>query len=277
MSKLAVSKQISHEIPPCAFCKSSRVRHYTCNDERGEYVAVRCDRCGAQGPEIRGPIGRPRRYRRDEGGGRTGLGRPCVRAHYFRAYPLPHLQMHQRKARRIDGVRRDGCRLYGRPLRVLRCRVPPRGRAPSPPRGASEGDERTQRPRAEWERALMGRAARTRARQEKRDTFQDVIQVIRNARAAACRREPGLATALIVEASFDVGMARQRYGALAVVEGLRRAILHTERLIATAFAIEPIETGTKIALALFQANLGERKGPRRAPIRLLPAKAEVAS
>jgi hypothetical protein len=123
----------------------------------------------------------------------------------------------------------------------------------------------------------MGRSERTRARQEKRDAFRDLIQTIRNARAAARRCQPGLATTLLVEAAFDVGVARHRYGALFVVEGLRRAILHTERLIATAFAIEPVETGTRIALALFRANLGARKGPQRAPLHLLAEKVEAAS
>ena len=49
-------KNIS-QLSPCSFCSSQRVRFYTCSDDRGEYVAARCDRCGAQGPEIRGPIG----------------------------------------------------------------------------------------------------------------------------------------------------------------------------------------------------------------------------
>jgi hypothetical protein len=115
----------------------------------------------------------------------------------------------------------------------------------------------------------MGRHERTRARQEKRDTFMDLVQVIRNARAAARRGEPGLASVLVIEAAFQVGMARQRYGATAICEWLRRSIVHTERLIMTAFADEPVDTGTRIALALFRAGLGERKGPKRAPLRLL--------
>lgn len=123
----------------------------------------------------------------------------------------------------------------------------------------------------------MGRRERTRARHEKRDTFRDLVQIIRNARAAVRRCEPGLASSLLIEAAFEVGLARQRYGTLFVVEGLRRAILHTERLIMVAFAIEPVETGTKIALALFRADLGARKGPQRAPIHLLASKAGAAS
>jgi len=123
----------------------------------------------------------------------------------------------------------------------------------------------------------MGRRERTRARQEKRDTFTDLIQVIRNARSAARRHEPGLASVLLIEAAFDVGMARQRYGATAIVEWLRRSIVHTERLIMTAFADEPIDTSTRIALALFRAGLGDRRPPKRASLRLLTPKAEVAS
>lgn len=42
---------------PCAFCLSNRVRFYCCHDDRDTYLAVSCDRCAAQGPAARGPIG----------------------------------------------------------------------------------------------------------------------------------------------------------------------------------------------------------------------------
>jgi hypothetical protein len=56
MKNLRASNEV-FQLSPCVFCGSRRIRLYTCDDDRGEYVAGRCDRCGAQGPEVRGPIG----------------------------------------------------------------------------------------------------------------------------------------------------------------------------------------------------------------------------
>lgn len=122
----------------------------------------------------------------------------------------------------------------------------------------------------------MGRAERTRARQSRRAFFQDLIGLVRSARAAA-RREPGLAIELLAAVSFELGVARERYGEnRAAIEWLRRATLRTTHTLMSSFA-EPTDTGTRIALALFRANLGARKGPQRAPLRLLAEKVEVAS
>jgi hypothetical protein len=65
MSKLHASKKSRHPktttkisiIPECFFCGSYRFRFYECTDDRGYYVAVKCDRCEAEGPHVRGPIG----------------------------------------------------------------------------------------------------------------------------------------------------------------------------------------------------------------------------
>jgi hypothetical protein len=62
MKNVHASKKARHQkttirIMPCAFCPSRRVRFYVCGDDRGHYVAVACDACGAQGPIFRGAIG----------------------------------------------------------------------------------------------------------------------------------------------------------------------------------------------------------------------------
>jgi len=126
-------------------------------------------------------------------------------------------------------------------------------------------------------RPKPGKCERQAARTERRAFFQELVELVRNARAAARRCEVGLAIELLSTCAFEIGIARERYGARASVEMLRRAILKTEHALITGFAAAPTDTATRIALAIFRAGLGERKGPKRAALRLLPAKAEVAS
>lgn len=124
----------------------------------------------------------------------------------------------------------------------------------------------------------MGRAERQRARLLKREFFHDLVGLVRSARAAARRLQPGLAIQLLSAACYELGMARERYGANAATEWLRRAILRQEHLVARAFDLDPVDTSTRIAIALFRASLGARRGPKRSPLRLLATSAkDVAS
>lgn len=125
--------------------------------------------------------------------------------------------------------------------------------------------------------AKPGKRERQAARLERLAFWRDLVELVRNARAAARRREAGLAIELLSTCAFEIGIARERFGARASVEMLRRTILRTEHALIAGFAIDPADTGTRIALALFRAHLGVRKGPKRAGLSLLAEKVGVAS
>jgi len=117
----------------------------------------------------------------------------------------------------------------------------------------------------------MGRIERLRARQARGQFFRDLVTTLKSVRAAV-RRDPGLAVELLAAISFELGVAQERYGENAVVQWLRRAALRTAHKLIHSFE-EPTDTSTRIALALFRSGLGERRPPKRAPLRLVDAKA----
>lgn len=51
--KLKNKVEISVKVLICPFCNSSRLHFQSCHDDAGVSVAVRCDRCEAEGPKIR--------------------------------------------------------------------------------------------------------------------------------------------------------------------------------------------------------------------------------
>lgn len=114
-------------------------------------------------------------------------------------------------------------------------------------------------------------------RRRRRDFLRDLVLLVRSGRAAIRRCEAALAVQLLAAAAFELGVARERYGASASTEWLRRALLRLEHVVAVAFDREPSDIETQVTLALFRANLGERRGPKRAPLRLVAEKAEAAS
>lgn len=120
-----------------------------------------------------------------------------------------------------------------------------------------------------------------RARRRKREYFDGLLSTLYCSRAAVKREQHALALRLLIVAARDLGEVHARYGMSAKVGWLHRSICGIERTLAErffhAFTTEPVDACTRIALALYRAGLGERKPPQRAPLRLLSAKAEVAS
>lgn len=103
----------------------------------------------------------------------------------------------------------------------------------------------------------------------RRAFFHDLVLLVRSGRSAIRRGELGLAIQMLSAAAYELGVARERHGATAAAEMLCRSILRLEHVVAHAVDPDPTDVGTRIAMALFRANLGARKGPKRSPLRVL--------